>query len=184
MTLGISTLDFKLGARMLVKYPGLTVIGGLTLAVAIGLGAGWFDVTRQLLDPRLPLDEGDRIVRVENWDTAASKLELRSLYDFQLWREQLSTIRELGAYRSQQRNVIAPDGSAHPALVAEITPSAFPLTRVPPVLGRTLTMRMPSLAPPTSRLLDSTSGRIASTATAASSPARSSSAASPPRSSG
>ena len=139
MNLGISTLDFKLGARMLVKYPGLTVIGGLTLAVAIGLGAGWFDVTRQLLDPRLPLDEGDRIVRVENWDTAASKLEQRSLYDFQLWREQLSTIRELGAYRSQQRNVITPDGSAHPALVAEITPSAFPLTRVPPALGRTLT---------------------------------------------
>jgi hypothetical protein len=85
MNLGVSTLDFKLGARMLLKYPGLTVIGGLTLAVAIGLGAGWFEVTHQLLQPRLPLDEGDRIVRVENWDAAASELELRSVYEFQIW---------------------------------------------------------------------------------------------------
>src|SRR5262245_27898441 len=117
MNLGVSTLDFKLGARMLLKYPGLTVIGGLTLAVAIGLGAGWCELTNQLLQPRLPLDEGDRIVRVENWDAAASELDLRSVYDLQIWREQLTTIREVGAFRSQERNVIGQDGSSHPTLV-------------------------------------------------------------------
>jgi len=138
MNLGMSWLDWKLGGRMLVKYPGLTVIGGLTLAVAIGLGAGWFEVTRQLLAPRLPLDEGDRIVRIDNWDASASELEPRSLYDFQLWREQLTTIQELGAYRGSERNLITPDGSAYPVSVAEVSPSAFPLTRVPPALGRTL----------------------------------------------
>jgi hypothetical protein len=33
--------DYKLGFRMLVKYPGLTLAGGLALANAIGIGAGW-----------------------------------------------------------------------------------------------------------------------------------------------
>ena len=32
--------DYKLGLRMLLKYPGLTIAGGLALAFAIGVGAG------------------------------------------------------------------------------------------------------------------------------------------------
>ena len=35
-----SALDFKLGARMLQRYPGLTIIGGLSMGVAIAIGAG------------------------------------------------------------------------------------------------------------------------------------------------
>ena len=35
-----SLLDFKLGARMLLKYPGLSLVGGLGMAVAIAVGAG------------------------------------------------------------------------------------------------------------------------------------------------
>ena len=30
--------DYKLGVRMLLKYPGLTIAGGLALAIAIGIG--------------------------------------------------------------------------------------------------------------------------------------------------
>ena len=36
--------DYKLGLRMLLKYPGLTIAGGLALAIAIGIGAGWYDL--------------------------------------------------------------------------------------------------------------------------------------------
>jgi predicted permease len=138
MIAGTSWLDWKLGGRMLVKYPGLSVIGGIALAAAIGLGAAWFEVTRQLVEPRLPFAEGDRIVRIDNWDAAASRVESRSMHDFQLWRQQLTSIKELGAYRAFERNLITPDGNAQPAAVAEISASAFPLTRVPPLLGRTL----------------------------------------------
>ena len=35
----VSWLDWKLGARLLVKYPALTIIGGLSLAGAIAIGA-------------------------------------------------------------------------------------------------------------------------------------------------
>jgi hypothetical protein len=33
--LGGLSLDLRLGARMLVKYPGLTIVGGLAMAFAI-----------------------------------------------------------------------------------------------------------------------------------------------------
>src|SRR5688500_2006193 len=100
MTFGASWVDFKLGGRMLLKYPGLTVIGGMTLAGAMAVGAAWFEVTQQIVTPRLPLADGDRIVSIHNWDAAESTVESQSFYDFQLWREQLTSIKELGAYRA------------------------------------------------------------------------------------
>src|SRR5690606_23595752 len=73
----MSLLDWKLGGRMFVRYPGMTVIGGTTLAVVMGLGAAWYEVTRQTIDPRLPLPDGDRIVRIDNWDAGAETAEAR-----------------------------------------------------------------------------------------------------------
>ena len=37
MTAG-SWLDWKLGVRMLVRHPALTIVGGLSLAAAIAIG--------------------------------------------------------------------------------------------------------------------------------------------------
>ena len=83
----MSWLDWKLGGRMLLKYPGMSIIGVLTLAVAIGLGAGWFELTRMVFDPRLPLEDGDRIVidldtRRCDLEVEAEELEQR----LQRWR--------------------------------------------------------------------------------------------------
>ena len=47
-TWGWSMQDYKLGLRMLAKYPGLSFAGGLALAIAIGIGAAWYDVSRDL----------------------------------------------------------------------------------------------------------------------------------------
>ena len=44
MRVGISWLDFKLGLRMLVKHPGLTLVGGLAIAFGIGAGAASFEI--------------------------------------------------------------------------------------------------------------------------------------------
>ena len=45
---------------------------------------------------------------------------------------------ELGAVRVSERNVLTDEGRVESLRVAEITASAFPLTRVPPLLGRPL----------------------------------------------
>lgn len=133
-----SWLDWKLGWRMLLKYPGLSIISGLALAAAMALGAGFFEFSWEMRDPKLPLEEGERIVRLENFDVDASKVEPHSVHDFLIWRDQLESIEELGAYRAIERNLITRDGRSEPVEVAEISPAAFPLTRVPPLLGRPL----------------------------------------------
>jgi putative ABC transport system permease protein len=61
-------LDVKLGARMLVKYPGLTIVGGVGMAAAIAISAASFAFFYAYMSSTLPLDEGDRIVALENWD--------------------------------------------------------------------------------------------------------------------
>src|SRR5262245_49110592 len=134
----VSSLDWKLGARMLLKYPALTIIGGLSLAAASAIGAVGIEVTDELLYKRLPFDDGGRVVRLETQDMAASRVEPRVLHDFSIWRQSLKTVVELGAARLSERNVFTGEGRVESLRVAEITASAFPLTRVLPLLGRPL----------------------------------------------
>ena len=145
----VSWLDWKLGARMLLKHPALTIIGGLSLAAAIAIGAVGMEVADELLYKRLPFDDGGRVVRLETRDVAASRVEPRVLHDFATWRRSLKTVTELGAARVSERNVLTGEGRVEALRVAEITASAFPLTRVPPLLGRPLQPRdeMPGAEP-------------------------------------
>jgi predicted permease len=136
---GSGTLqDYKLGLRMLVKYPGLTVAGGLALAMAIAIGAAWYDFMGDFFRPRLPFPDGDRIVEVEMRNAAAGEDERRIAYDLAGWRGDARSIELLGAYRTLERNLILGNGRPEPIIVAETTASMFQLTRVPPLLGRHL----------------------------------------------
>jgi putative ABC transport system permease protein len=137
----VSWLDWKLGARMLLRYPALTIIGGLSLAAAMTIGAIGIEVAGELLYKPLPFDEGSRVVRLETQDTAAARVEPRVLHDFAIWRRSLKTVTELGAARVSARNVLTGEGRVESLRVAEITASAFPLTRVSPQLGRPLEPR-------------------------------------------
>jgi putative ABC transport system permease protein len=135
---GMSWLDVKLGFRMLVKYPVLTVVGGLAIAFAIFVGASFFEFVTQLLRPSLPLEDGDRIVAVRLWDAASSRDDSRALHDFARWRGQLRSIEELSAFRVIQRNLAIEGRGVEPIGVAEMSASAFTLTRVTPLVGRYL----------------------------------------------
>jgi putative ABC transport system permease protein len=132
------TQDFKLGFRMLLKYPGLTLAGGLALAIAIGAGAGWYQAWGNILSPTIPLPEGDRLVLVQTRNRLTNRPELRVARDFLEWRRELRTLEALGAYRTGISNLIV-DGAA-PVIIqsAEMTADAFRTARVAPVLGRGL----------------------------------------------
>ena len=130
------SLDFKLGGRMLVRYPGLTVIAGLAMAFAIGVGTVVFQMLSIFVHPSLPLPRGDRLVQIRNWDVAAKSAEPRALYDFTLWRSTLQSVTELGAWRDVTRNLTVTEGDARPVQIAEITPSAFRVADGTPLMGR------------------------------------------------
>ena len=143
---GISWLDIKLAFRLLRTFPGLTLLGGFALAFAIAIGAGAFDILKQLLDPTIPLAEPDRIVTLRNMDRRIQEIYSPEsheyepaivLRDFMAWRE-LSALQDVGMYRTVQRNLAVAADHPEPVHIAEITASAFRVTRVRPLLGRFL----------------------------------------------
>ena len=130
--------DYKLGVRMLLKYPGLTIAGGLALAIAIGIGAGWYDLWGKLLWPTIPLPDGDHIVIIETHNALTNKPEPRVTRDFLEWRSHVRSIDGLGAYSTERRNLFV--GNTPPVLIrtAALTATAFHTARVGPLIGRGL----------------------------------------------
>src|SRR5690606_17448526 len=110
----VSWLDFKVGLRMLARYPGLTAVGTLAIAVAIALGAVYFEGLDKWRNPRLPIPGGDRVVSVRYWDARGLAPEPRLLHDFAVWREQVSTVDDLGAAVLFVRNLTTEDGRVEP----------------------------------------------------------------------
>jgi len=89
---GFSTLDFKVGVRMLARYPGLTLVGTVAIAVVIALGTLYFEALNKWQHPRLPIAHPDRVVTIRNWDMSAQRTEAKSLNDLAVWRDQVKTI--------------------------------------------------------------------------------------------
>jgi putative ABC transport system permease protein len=138
MSLRVSWLDVSLGIRMMIKHPALTLVGGLGIAVGIAVSVGFFSVTRSMIYPELPLEDGDRIVALENRDVTIDNEERRSLHDFVLWRDELQSIDDLTAFQTVERNLITGDGAPELVHVARMSAAGFRIARVPPLLGRHL----------------------------------------------
>src|SRR5688500_3709514 len=134
-----SWLDFKVGFRMLARYPGLTLVGTVAIAVAIALGTIYFEAVNKWQNPTLPTRDAERVISIVNWDVSASRTESRSLHDFAIWREQVKTVDHLGAAVSFVRNLVTEDKRVEPVFGAEITASAFRLLGTAPLMGRALT---------------------------------------------
>lgn len=131
-------LDFKLAARMLVKYPGLTVVGGLAMSFAIWVGVVTFAIVTPLIYPTLPLPAAERIIEIENRDTAASNDDPRILHDYVIWRDSLRSIVDIGVWRDSPREVAIGDGDLRQVYAAEMSASGFRVASGEPLLGRVL----------------------------------------------
>lgn len=131
------SLDFKLGGRMLVKHPALTIIATIAVAYAIAVGTVGFEIARQALWPSIPLAEGDAIVALRNWNVVDNESVFASRRDYELWRDGLNTITDFSAVDVEERSVAVGAGTG-PEIVANVTASMFALTRVPPLMGRIL----------------------------------------------
>src|SRR5688572_28286037 len=136
--LRFSWLDFKVGLRMLARYPGLTAVGTVAIAVAIAMGSLYFEAINRWQNPTLPIRDADRVISIRNWDARALAAEEQSLHDFSTWRQQAKGIENMGAAVTFVRNLQNDDQPIEPVLGAEITASAFALMGTQPLLGRTL----------------------------------------------
>jgi putative ABC transport system permease protein len=125
-------LDCRLGVRLLGRHKGLTVAGGLAIAVAIAIGATFVEVVGEAVSPALPFPDGDRIVAVVHGGPASGT------DDFVSWRGRLASLEQISAFHTEAHNLVLDRALPEPIQVAEITASAFVLARVPPLAGRYL----------------------------------------------
>ncbi len=130
------SLDAKLGVRMMAKHRWVTLVGGFALAVAIGIGASFYEVLSEVSSPELPLPEGSRVVSIHFATDIPGSPERHVLHDFLALRDQLQTITEVGAFRTSQRNLVGQNLAAVPVKVAEMTAAGFSVARTAPILGR------------------------------------------------
>lgn len=135
----VSWIDVKLGLRMLVKYPGLTLVSGLAMAVTIAVAIGTFSLFQDfLLRPVVPLDEGDRIVSLGMLRGERQRTHRQLLHDFVVWKQELESVDDLSIWRSHYANVVGSDGAGEMLSFASMSAAGFEVARVPPLLGRTL----------------------------------------------
>ena len=131
-------LDFKLGGRMLVKYPGLTLVGGIAMAFAICVGLVVFQILGLFIHPTLPLPQGDRLVEIRLMDLEVNDEEPQILHDFLHWRQSLRSVTDVGAWRNSSLNLIDALADSRPVAVAEMSVSGFKVSDGVPLMGRVL----------------------------------------------
>ena len=142
----VSWLDVKLALRMFAKYPGLSLVAVAGMALAIAIGAGYFSIVGILLDSTVPIEGGDRLVIIKNRQVSGPDVVRTgrigqpgaTAHDFMQWKEQVTSVTELAAFRDDRRNLITEDGRTQLVRVAAITASGMRSTRVAPLLGRTI----------------------------------------------
>jgi putative ABC transport system permease protein len=132
------SLDLRLAWRMLVKSPGLTVVGVLGIAIGTALGVGAFVVITSLFFPKLPLDEGERVVALTMLDLESGSQATPRVQEFATWREELRSVEQVAAATMGIRSLVTGDGPAVGVRAAEMTAPAFRVARVQPLIGRYL----------------------------------------------
>jgi putative ABC transport system permease protein len=133
----LSSLDVVLAWRMLLRYPGLSLVSVFGIAVGIAIAGGAFIVVTALTDPGLPLPGGDRTVSLLNWDASTNNREARMMADLASFRT-VQSLEEVSVSRTVERNLIADRAAPETVTVAELSPSAFRVAGVAALRGRYL----------------------------------------------
>ncbi len=132
--------DLHHSLRMLIKNPGLTATCVLTLSLGIGLTTMMFSLINGSLYEPMPFEDS-RDLYFFNRNNLAEGVERMSvsIHDFEDWRKQQTSFEDLAGFYTGTVNLnnegerpVRYDG-------AFITPSAFDLIRVQPILGRIFT---------------------------------------------
>ena len=100
-------LDARLGLRMLRRSWGLTLAGGLAMTIVITTAAVAFVFLDEFMGRTvLPLDEGHRIVALQNWDVDARRRREVSQRDIERWSATLKSVTDLGGFQTIERRLL------------------------------------------------------------------------------
>jgi putative ABC transport system permease protein len=118
--------------RGLLKTPGFTLTGVLTLALGIGATTAIFSVVYAVFEP-MPYPEPDQLVMV--WSQTQGNRNSAPLADFVDWKQRSSSFQDMNAWAGASFNI---GTSERPEQVAGSmrTPGFFTMERLPLMLGR------------------------------------------------
>jgi len=138
----IHAQDIRYAFRLLARSPGFTLLTVLVLAGGLGLSTFTFSFLYTGMMRPLPLDGGDRIVRL----MAEEDGRVRSLdvVDLAALRASMGTVQNLGAY-TQREVLLGREGETRVVTATVAEPVLFTVARAPALLGRAL---LPSDAAP------------------------------------
>lgn len=134
------SLDARLGVRMLRRYPGLTLIGGLAMAFAIFVGSALFEFINQTLPDRaLPIPHGEQVVGLRLWNRDANRPQPPTIEDLRHWSDHLTTVELVGGFATGTRTIETLSGTTGQVQAALMSPAGFRIAGVAPLVGRVFT---------------------------------------------
>jgi predicted permease len=125
--------DLRYGIRQLVRYPAVSAVAVVTLALGIGLNSVVYSIAHGLLRP-LPVPEPERVVLVlsKSKDTGFGSL---SYVDYRDLREGRGAFEDLAATQAVSMGL---KGTAEDVLLwgEIVSPNYFDVLRIQPAFGR------------------------------------------------
>lgn len=126
--------DLQFAIRSLVKQPGFTAVAVITLMLAIGVNTTIFSVVNAVLLRALPFHDPAQLVAIQK-SVGSDGLPGIAAYQYLAWREQQTTLADLGAYTDNNFNLTG-QGDPERISCAQVTASVFSTLGVQAVKGR------------------------------------------------
>ena len=133
----VSWGEVRLGLRLIVKQPILSLTIVLALATGICLATMGFTFRDQLLNSKLPYKAGDRFARFIVLNRDGGRLDL-DLERYHTLRDRATTFEHIGAAGGRPFTVEHESGELEQISGALITPRTMKWLDAAPMLGRTL----------------------------------------------
>jgi predicted permease len=130
-------VDVRSGVRMLFKYPTLSLVAVLTLALGIGLSTTVFCVVNGGLFKGLPFPDADRVVALVGTNASQNQPRMPiGVHDLTVFQERQTSFEKMGAYGFAPMNLADEGGRPERLPGGQLTVAAFEALGVLPVLGR------------------------------------------------
>jgi predicted permease len=129
--------DVRYAVRTLMKSPGFTAVGVLTLALGIGANTAIFTIVDAVLLQPLPFKDPSRLVMLsESFKSLGFPEVPGSAPDIAVIERTQKSFASLGAFRNKDFN-LSGGGEPEHIIAARISASIFPMLGIQPLLGRT-----------------------------------------------
>ena len=127
--------EFRLGLRLILKQPILSLTVILALATGIAVAIIGFTFRDELVNGRLPYQAGDRFARIYAVDRAANRSDLDA-ERYRAFRDRAASFEYVGAMQARPFTLSHGPDDVEPVQGAFITPGWMPWVEASPLSGR------------------------------------------------